>query len=254
MVAMVEVLVLLFRRQDAGGDAVGEPVDDAGFLAVAMVKALDAGDAGCSVVGCRVGGLDQLAHYAGVASVDALGPQLAVLDGVEAVEVEGLAVLAPLQDPLALVVVEEVGRLAAVVDLLDPVLFVPEDGPFLAAGLAGPAGHVAVGIVAVELVPGVGDRMRVGAAVPVVEDVVGLLRQMLRHGRLEDLLDLVFPGEVANGVVDEFVAVQVLLAGAEGVFAVGRFQLVQVVVLEDLGYRTRRESGVCGSADGILHL
>lgn len=72
-----------------------------------------------------------------------LVPSSAVLYRVEAVDVEGLAVLPALEHPLARIVVQEVGGLAVVGDLPAPVLLVPDDGPLLAAGLAAPAGHVA---------------------------------------------------------------------------------------------------------------
>ena len=65
-------------------------------------------------------------------------------------------------------------------------------------------------------------------------------------------MQLALSGEVADGVVSEFVPVAVSFAGAETVFAVGVFQLVEVVVVEQLDDRPGGEGGVGRGADGVL--
>lgn len=65
-------------------------------------------------------------------------------------------------------------------------------------------------------------------------------------------MQLALSGEVADAVVGEFVPVAVAFAGAEGVFAVGVFQLVEVVVVEQLDHRACRQGGVGRGADGVL--
>ena len=58
------------------------------------------------------------------------------------------------------------------------VFLIPGDGSPLAVGFAGPAGHVAVVVVAVQLVPGVGDGVGMAASIFVVKEVVGLLGEV----------------------------------------------------------------------------
>ncbi len=156
-----------------------------------------------------------------------------------------------LYDPLSCVVIKEVRCLSVVVDLLYPVLFVPEDGALLAGGLAGPAGHVAVVVVGVELGAVVGNGMGLAAAVGVIEHVVGGLGKGRGRGRLDDLVHLDLLGHVADGVVGEGVGVVVLFARAETVLALGARYLVQVVIAEGLGYRACWERGVRGHIDAV---
>ncbi len=181
---MVVELVLFDRRVDACRCPVGQPLDDPVFLPLAVVQALDAGRCArgrasrCRTV-CRGGvrGLDELRYDPRLSGIDLLGAQFSVVDGVEPVDVHGLAVLASLDDPFSGVVVEEVSGLAVVVDFFYSVFFVPDEGAFLAAGLALPPGHVAVVVVGVGLGPVVDDGMGLGCAVGVIEDVVGGLGQ-----------------------------------------------------------------------------
>jgi len=183
-----------------------------------------------------------------------LGTEFAVLDRVEPVDVEGLAVLATLYDALSCVIIEKVDGLAVVVYLFYSVFFVPDDSPLLAGGLAFPSGHIAAGIVAVDLISCINDSVRLICAVGVAKNVVGLLRQCDGRGRLDDLVDLGLPAHVADRVIAESVGVVILLAGAEPVCSLGSGNLIEVVVPKALGHGACGEGGVGSYQDAVYEV
>ena len=97
----------------------------------------------------HVGGLDQLRDQTRAAREDVLGADLAVPHGVELVDVGGLALGPALDDAFAGVVVLVGLGVAVVRDLLDAVLFVPDDGAAGAVLDVIPAGLVAVQVIGI---------------------------------------------------------------------------------------------------------
>jgi len=138
MIAVVEEFKLLERRmvrERRGAVGVREsPVDALLGAAAAQDGVLEPlavgecdGAGGAALEAAAV--FFELGDYSCLSGEDVLTGKIAVLEAVEAVEVDALVPASFLDDALAAVVVEEGGAVSAVNDLLDPVFFVPDNGP-----------------------------------------------------------------------------------------------------------------------------
>src|SRR6185436_16047264 len=148
-----------------------------------------------------------------------------------------LALRPALDHPLARVVVF-VGLLVAVVEqALDAILLVPDDRAPRAVLVVGPAGLIAVGIVAEGLLADVGRRVWLGAVVAVAEAVGGLMLRDRLARRLHDIVGLLLGGDVIDRIVGHAQAVAVGLIRRELIAAARAGQAIEVVVGVGLGGR-----------------
>ncbi len=244
MIAVVEELKLLYRRirgcscrtaigsrQSAVNPLLGAVALEYGILdSLADDEGSGAGDAGSYAAAVFF----ELGDDPCFSGEYVLGAEIAVFDCVEPVDVDGFSVLASLDCPLSRIIIEEDRGAAAVRYGFDPVLFVPRYGPVGSTGLAGPAGHVAVCVVGVHLVPGVGDGVGPGASIGVFYVVVRVpgfgegVRALVYLVRLELVVD------VTDYIIGQFVCVQRSLVVRRLMYSVRLCQLVEVVVGEVL--------------------
>ena len=165
------------------------------------------------------------------------GGNRAVTHREELVDVGHFAVLALPEFAFARVVVAEAGAVFGVLNLSDPVVFVPHDDAPRSVVVVLPAALVAVGVVVEAAVADVGRRMRLGLAsvlVGVAPVVGGGEFGSGRAAYLAHRVQLVFVGDVVDGVVGHRKLVVLHFAGG-GVDAVGFHETVEVVVVAVLG-------------------
>jgi len=183
MIAMIEELKLLKRRIGAGCcpcTAAYQPPGYAPLLSVAMSKgivnalAVYEGDAAGDAAAEASSVFLNLRTNARLSGKYMLAAEIAVLEAVEAVEVNALVSASAFDHALTLIVIEEACAVPGVCYVLDPVLFIPGDDPGCVGGLAGPPGHVAVFVIGVKLVAGIGNSMGLRPGVLIIEVVVRL--------------------------------------------------------------------------------